>query len=109
MRKRAALILDFSNLNRFCLRNPGTLLALALLSLASSPPAVLGEEKKAAPQPAAATSAPRTIAGLGPLEPVGSASPAPAVPVELRRAIREYRTQIQRITLDSHGPIWGTF
>ncbi len=103
MRKRAALILDFSNLNRFCLRNPGTLLALALLSLASSPPAVLGEEKKAAPQPAAATSAPRTIAGLGPLEPVGSASPAPAVPVELRRAIREYRAQIQRITLDYPG------
>lgn len=96
-------MLNLSNLNRSRMRTPGTLLTLALLSLASFPSAGLGEEKKAAGQPAAATPSPRAVAGLGPLEPVGTASPAPSVPIELRKAIREYRAQIQRITLDYPG------
>ncbi len=85
------------------MRTPGTLLTLAVLCLASFPPAGLGEEKKAAGQPAASTASPGAIAGLGPIVPAGAPSPPPAVPVELRKAIREYRAQIQRITLDYPG------
>ena len=103
MRKRAALYLNFRNVNRTRIRTPGSLLTLAVLVLASFHTAGFGEEKKAAGQPPAAAPPPRAVAGLGPLEPVGTPSPAPAVPTELRKAIREYRAQIQRITLDYPG------
>ena len=103
VRKRLALIPNLRSLNRSRMRTPGTLLTLVVLCLASFPSAGLGEEKKAAGQPAAPPAAPRTIAGLGPLEPAGPASPPAAVPPELRKAIREYRAQIERITLDYPG------
>ena len=103
MRKRAAVYLTFRNVNRTRIRTPGSLLTLAVLVLASFHTAGFGEDKKAAGQPPSAAPPPRAVAGLGPLEPVGTPSPAQAVPPELRKAIREYRAQIQRITLDYPG------
>ncbi len=96
MKGKCALLTAASKANRFRGWARGVSLSLSTLLIASFSSVAGAEEKQAGGHN---TSSRPQLA----VTPLKTASPNQAVPTELRKAIREYRSQIERITVEYPG------
>ncbi len=81
----------------------GVFLSLSALLIASFSSTAAGEGKKAGEGNSSSNPRPQVISRLHPVSSLPTASPARAVSPELRKAIREYQSQIERIMVEYPG------